>query len=63
MVQKHIDLEVALRGEALAVPFLRKLMAAYIHSAPGAAKARASINQAERADELKLRMKEILLGG
>ena len=37
-VQRHIDLEVALRGETFAVPFLRKLMAAYIHSAPGAAK-------------------------
>lgn len=63
VVQRHIDLEVALRGETFAVPFLRKLMAAYIHSAPGAAKARASINQAERADELKQRMKDILLGG
>ena len=37
VVQRHIDLEVALRGETFAVPFLRKLMAAYIHSAPGAA--------------------------
>lgn len=63
VVERHIDLEVALRGEAFAVPFLRKLMAAYIHSAPGAAKARASINQVERADELKQRMKEILLKG
>lgn len=62
VVQRHIDLEVALRGEAFAVPFLRKLMAAYIRSAPGAAKARASINQAERADELKQRMRGILLG-
>ena len=58
----HIDLETALRGEWFAVPFLRKIMAAYIHSAPGAAKARAKVNQAKTASELKTTMKEILLG-
>ena len=59
---RHIDLETALRGEGFAVPFLRKIMAAYIHSAPGAAKARAKVNQAQTASTLKTTMKEILLG-
>ena len=62
MVCRHIDLETALRGEGFAVPFLRKIMAAYIHSAPGAAKARAKVNQAQTASTLKTTMKEILLG-
>lgn len=62
MVCRHIDLETVLRGEGFAVPFLRKIMAAYIHSAPGAAKARAKVNQAQTASTLKTTMKEILLG-
>lgn len=61
IVNTHIDLEVALRGERFAVPFLRKIMAAYIHSEPGAAKARDRINQAVDSEELKRDMAQILM--
>ena len=42
--------------------FVSSFLCAYIHSAPGAAKARAKVNQAKTASELKTTMKEILLG-
>lgn len=63
VIQRHIDLEVALRGEAFAVPFLRKIMAAYIPSRPGAARARARINTAQTARALKDEMERIVLEG
>lgn len=61
VIRRHIALEIELRGEAFAVPFLRKIMAAYIPSRPGAAKARARINAAQTAQALTGEMRRIVL--
>ena len=54
----HLELEIQQRGEAIAVPLMRKHLAAYIKGCPGAANGRASIHTAKDA----LAMKTAFLG-
>lgn len=55
---KHIELEVAQKGEKVGIQELRKHMACYIKNLPNASKIRVRINQINRKDELIEYLKE-----
>lgn len=55
---KHIELEVAQKGEKVGIQELRKHMACYIKNLPNASKIRVRINQISREDELIEYLKE-----
>lgn len=55
---KHIELEVAKKGEKVGIQELRKHMACYIKNLPNASKIRVRINQISRKDELIEYLKE-----
>lgn len=58
---KHIELEVAQKGEKVGIQELRKHMACYIKNLPNASKIRVRINQIGSKDELIEYLKECFL--
>jgi tRNA-dihydrouridine synthase B len=62
VVREHLEREIAARGERLALPFMRKILAAYVHGMPGAARTRARILGASDAATVFAAVDEIFCG-
>ena len=53
MILRHTDLEIAYKGEAIAIREMRKHVAWYVSGCPGAAKLRNAVNEVETREQLK----------
>ncbi len=61
VIFEHLALESEKYGEAYAITSLRKILAAYIHGIPGAAKARAAIFKATDMTTVKKELEELFM--
>ncbi len=59
VIFEHLALEAEKYGDEHAIAFLRKLLAAYIHGMPGAAKARAAIFRTTELSKVKAELIEL----
>lgn len=62
VIREHLTLEMEKRGEARAIAFMRKILAAYVHGMPGAANARARIFAAGNYDEAYAALTDVFTG-
>ena len=61
VIFEHLALEAEKYGDAYAITSLRKILAAYIHGIPGAAKVRAAIFKATDMQAVKSELEELLM--
>ena len=62
VIREHLMLETQKRGEAHAMAYMRKILAAYVHGMPGAAKARARIFKAADFETVWRAIQDIFMG-
>jgi tRNA-dihydrouridine synthase B len=61
VIERHLDLTLALRGERVGVPLMRKHMCAYLKGVRGGAKARTEILSANTREEILAPMRRTML--
>jgi nifR3 family TIM-barrel protein len=63
LAEQHLQLQIEIMGEALAVREIKKHLGWYIHGVPGAATLRRTVNTAQTADQLRSLLSHLAQNG